>query len=121
MKIEWDGGVLDLDLQAVTLQQAVVITGHTGLSLSKWETALLEPDGDAWLPSMACLYWLTLAQNDQACQLSGLDFPVLKFYTAFADAVGAEAAALETAPEDPTRPAGEPAAAEPNQGTAAGG
>ncbi len=126
MKIEWDDRMWTVDVNELSLTQAVVITGRTGVSLTAWEKALADPDSPQWLPSVQCFYWLMLQQDGQKVPVGDLDFPVLKYAQAVAAAVEQEntAAAEAVAEQDPTRlpvPDGEtPAAAEPETAAAAG-
>ncbi len=126
MKIEWDDRMWTVDVNELSLTQAVVITGRTGVSLTAWEKALADPDSPQWLPAVACFYWLMLQQDGQKIPVGDLDFAVLKYAQAVAVAVEQENAAESAgAAEDPMRlpgPDGEtPAAAEPGTAAAAAG
>ena len=114
MKVDFQGRTWQLETADVDMEQGLAVTGYTGLTLVAWEKSLLDPDSMAWLKSMRCLYWLMLAQNGESVQLATANFAPLTLWSAFAEAAAAEAEASGAAAEaDPTRPAGEPAAADP--------
>lgn len=122
MKIEFEGRTWDIDESEIGLQQAVVITGYLGVSLQGWSEACLNPDGPLWLKSMQCLYWLMLQQDGQHVPLADVDFAVMRFAEAWADATlaVAKAAAASAAEPDPTSSAAANGAAVPLPAVPAG-
>ena len=105
MKIDFEGRTWDLDLESISMDEAVEITSFTGVPLAKWEAALTDADHPAWLKSLQCLYWLMRAQNSEPVPLGTGSFAVLKFYSALGEAVKEEAGD-QAAEADPTKPAG---------------
>ena len=65
MKIEWEGRAWPVDVDELSLQQAVVMTGRMGTSMTEWEKTLLDPDSPLWLTAVQCFYWLMLSQDGQ--------------------------------------------------------
>ena len=108
MKIEFEGRAWQVDVDDLSLQQAVVITGKMGGSLTAWEKALTEIDDPGWLPAMQCLYWLMRQQDGDRLAIGDIDFAVLKYSHAVVEALEREGSAA--APEDPTPPPVTPAA-----------
>jgi hypothetical protein len=102
LKIEWQGETWQLDLDQLTLAQAVVITGRMGTSLVDWEAALLDASSPHWLTALQCGYWLMLSQAGQKVPVGDVDFPVVPFLQALAEAARAEQPAEVPAEEDPT-------------------
>jgi hypothetical protein len=103
MKIEFADRVWQVDVDALTLAQAVVITGRMGGSLTDWEKALEDPNSGDWLKALQALYWLQLAQDGQHVPIGDVDFPVLKYAQAVAAAIERDQAPAEV-PADPTQP-----------------
>jgi hypothetical protein len=120
LKIGWEGRTWEIDTAEVTLKQAMVIQARMGTSINGWAKALLEADGDKWLTAMECLYWLMLAQDGQQVPVADLDFPVLKYANAFADAQLSKDEAAPDAEPDPTSSAALNGAAEPVPGAVTG-
>jgi hypothetical protein len=112
LKIEFEGRGWDVDLQGLSLEQAVVITGRMGLSLTGWEKTLADPEDPQWLDAMRCLYWLMRQQDGDRAAIGDVDFAVLRYATAVGEAIERETPAA--VPQDPTKPpatpAGQPAA-----------
>jgi len=109
VKIEFEGRAWQFEMDEITVRQGESIAAYTGLSLSAWYRSLLDPDSLSWMKSMQCLYWLIREQNGESIALESADFAPLKLMAAFNDAAAAEVAS--EAEPDPTRPAGEIAAA----------
>jgi hypothetical protein len=122
VKIEFEGRTREVDVDELSLTQAVVITGRMAGSLKEWEKSLEDPDSPGWLDAMRCLYWLMVQQDGEQAAIGDVDFPVLKYAQAVADAIERESAPPpDETPEDPTRGGGQPAAAESPTVTAATG
>ena len=111
MKIEFQDRVWQVDVDNLTLTQAVVITGKMGGSLADWESSLEDPRSDGWLPALACLYWLMLQQDGERIAIGDVDFAVLQYSRAVAAAIEREGAEVPAEPEDPILPAVSPAEA----------
>ena len=85
--IDWDGREWAVDPEEVTLAQAFVIKDTTKDDASWPAGRALQP----WLAGVgygdpACLrglYWLMLQQDGQQTPIHGLEFPVLKYHTAW--------------------------------------
>jgi hypothetical protein len=105
MNIAFAGRTWQLDTSDIDMRQAETITGYAGLTLSGWEQSCLDHEGAGWLKSMRCLYWLMLAQNGQDEALADVNFAVLKFFLAWAEAAAGESKEAGAEPEDPTKPA----------------
>jgi hypothetical protein len=115
LKIDFEGRTWQVELNDIGVKQAQAVTAYMGNpSLVQWAATLADTDNPGWLKSMECLYWLMRAQAGEPVVLGESEFSVLKLSAAWGDAgAAAEAAKEAAADEDPTRPAGEPAAAEP--------
>ena len=114
MKFEFEGRTREIDMDELGLRQGIAIQEHMGMPLTEWEKALTTPRDMGWLKAMRCLYWLMLAQAGDLTPLDAdIDFPVLKFSGAVSGALSAEADTAAAVEEDPTKPAGAPAAAPP--------
>jgi hypothetical protein len=85
--IEWDGREWAVDTEEITLKQAFVIKDTTKDDANWPAGRPLQP----WLAGVgygdpACLrglYWLMLQQDGQEKPIRDLDFPVLKYHTAW--------------------------------------
>ena len=120
MKIDFEGRTWQLETGDVDMEQGLAITAYTGMTLVTWEQSLAadpekdpESYGPAWLKSMRCLYWLMRAQNGEPVPLESANFAVMRFFAVWGQAAAAEAGD-QVAEEDPTKPAGGSAAAEPS-------
>jgi hypothetical protein len=114
VKIDFAGRMWDLDTDELTLAQGVVITGRMGGSLADWDAALEDPRSPGWLTGIQCLYWLMLQQDGQRVAIGDVDFKVLQFSQAVADAVKREEDAAGAGAEpDPTQPAAGPEVSSP--------
>jgi hypothetical protein len=63
----------------------------TGYALRPWQEAISDADPDA----LKALYWLMMEQNGIRINYDRLNFNIVKFYGAFADASEAEREAAE--------------------------
>lgn len=110
MKIEFEGVTRKLDVDDLSVKQAVAITEYTGGTLVTWEKTAADPELPGWLRAMEALYWLMLAQNGETTDPDpgGSDFAVLKFSRAFAKATAEEEKTAGGEAADPTKPAGTP-------------
>jgi hypothetical protein len=108
MKLDFEGRTWSVDIDDLSVKQALAITSHSGGTLTAWEKSLAEVESPNWLPAMECLYWLMLAQNGDttSARPGDTDFAVLKFSKVFADALAAEAGPEKA--EDPTKPPARP-------------
>ena len=123
MIIRFEGRAWEFDMEQVTLQQAMTVQLHTGMSIKEWEESLSpgedehgEPKdpGPQWLKSLQCVYWLMKAQNGEKTPIADCDFVIAKFFEAMAEAYQAEidrrkAEEAAKAPVDPTPPPSPPA------------
>jgi hypothetical protein len=127
VKIEFEGRTWEFDSEEITLQQAMTIQLHTGMSIGEWEDSLDLPEdehgnvqnpGPEWLKSLQCVYWLMKSQNGEKTPIADADFVLSKFLQAFGEGAQGEVARLkaekaaEAAAADPTPlpslPAGPP-------------
>ncbi len=112
MKIEFANRTWEVEPNDLSLTQAVVITGRIGGSLADWDAALEDPKSPGWLAAVQCLYWLMRQQDGDRVAIGDVDFAVLRFSQAVADAVTREGNAATEAEMDPMRPGGRPGEAE---------
>lgn len=92
MKIDYGGQVYDLDLEAVTLKQAMVIQGYVGMSIAKLfdQFSHVEEDTPELLAAVGAVYWLMKNQAGEQFPIADADFPLVPFLTAFFTALKAE-------------------------------
>lgn len=124
MKIEFEGREWEFDSEEITLQQAMTIQLHTGMSIGEWEDSLDLPEDDQgnvqnpgpeWLKSLQCVYWLMKAQAGEKTPIADADFVLSKFLRAWAAGAQAELdrrkaeKEAEAAAADPTLPPSLPA------------
>jgi hypothetical protein len=108
--IHWQDKDYELDFSDLTIKQAETIEHATGMSIGSWLTTIDDFDSNnpQFLVLLKVLYWLMLAQNGDKTPIGAVDFPIIKFGRAFAEAAaasGAPAAAVEESPgPDPTQP-----------------
>ena len=137
MRVQYQGRAYELDMSDIDVRHAIVIQGHTGLSVNAFADALNDEADEAtgeitvaavdkpgFLLALVGMYWLMLAQNGEHVPIGDVRFPVGEFADAVGDAVAAEGLAAleaeankpepETAP-DPTRsPPGSAPSPEPS-------
>jgi len=90
MKINYEGEVLEFDLEEVTVQQATVLKRQLGLTLLGLDQGLVEGDPDA----LRAVYWLILEQaGGKRVDINEVDFKIVKLANAIQAAVEEEAAA----------------------------
>jgi hypothetical protein len=124
MIIKFEGRDWEFDSEEITLQQAMTIQLHTGMSIGEWEDSLnltedadgnVQNPGPEWLKSLQCVYWLMKAQNGEKNPVADADFVLAKFLVAFGEGMQAEVTRLkaekaaEEAAADPTPPPSPPA------------
>jgi hypothetical protein len=76
--VDWEDKIYDLDIEAVTVQQGIVIKGNFGWTIKEWSVAMSNMDPEAW----QALFWVMKVQSGQACNMRDLDFPVAKYAAA---------------------------------------
>ena len=103
--VHFEGQDYNFDIEALDLAQARSIKRQTGMSIRKLLDGLADLDPEA----LAALYWLMLAQNGKATDISKVNFKILEFGVALNDAMGDE----EAEEENPTETAGEPSLTNP--------
>lgn len=91
MIIKYDGRDYSLDLDEITVKQAYVFKAFAGLTLAQFETSIGEADPGA----LICLFWLMLQQNGIETPIESVDFKILHFAVAFAEAMKAKVAEQE--------------------------
>lgn len=83
LQFEWEGKTLSLDLEGITLQQAIAIKKMcNGLTIFGLLDGLDTLDPDA----AKALYWLAHEQSGFRLNVNQLDFPVIAFMVAVKDA-----------------------------------
>lgn len=95
MIIHWEGRDWQLDFSDLTIRQAEAIEQAAGMPVGQFLDALGEGLGmgsPQFLPCMRILYWLMLDQNGERQPIGAVDFPLVKFGRAFAEADEAEQA-----------------------------
>lgn len=91
MKIDYDGQVYDLDIEAITLKQAMVIQSYTGMSvMTLFDQVGKDEDSPEQLKAIAALYWLMCNQAGEQFPIADMDFPLLKFLQALLAGLTAE-------------------------------
>jgi hypothetical protein len=116
VKIDYDGEVYDLDLEAITLKQAMVIQSYTGMSVMKlFERVAADEDSPEQMKAIAALYWLMMNQAGRQFPIAETDFPLLKFLQALLAGMVTEAPAQADAEAEPgpTGPSPAPSASPP--------
>lgn len=83
MLLEFSGKTYTLDTEEITISQAMFIKSKTGLGLKSWQDAVGDADPDA----VKALYWLMCDQSGERCVWERIDFLIVKFFSAFADAL----------------------------------
>lgn len=111
MKITFEGREWTLDLEAITLKQAIAIHLAYGFTLDGWIAAC----GNADPRAFQCLYWLMLQQDGQEKPIKDCDCTIVALGAAFADA---QADTEEEPPADPTSSPGSPPGDQPSPGPA---
>lgn len=87
MKIQYEGQVLEFDLEDITVQQATVLKRKLGLTLLTLDKGLLEGDPDA----LRAVYWLIQEQSGNRVDIDTVDFKIVKLANALQEAIEAEA------------------------------
>lgn len=87
MLVKFEDEEYTLDLDDIDLNQAMLIKSKTGMTLKAWNDAITEADPEA----LRALYWLMLEQNGKRMVYERIQFKVVKFFAAFADAMKDEA------------------------------
>jgi hypothetical protein len=96
MVIDYDGQEYRLDIDEITVSQAMLLKVKTGFSLMQWQAKLEEADVDA----LKFLYWLMVDQSGKRVNFESIDFKIVKF----AQAVQAAQDAEENSEANPTIP-----------------
>ena len=85
--IHFEDQDFEFDIDDLDVVQAKAIKRQTGMSLLKWQEGLKEADPDA----LVGLYWLMLNQNGKAVDMNKVNFKIVKFGNAVAEAFEREA------------------------------
>lgn len=101
MQINWQGEDFTFAIDEMTVAQAKVIKTHTGFTLRSLSEGINDGDPDA----LRATYWLMHAQTPgKTCNIDNVDFRLVEFISALADATKAEADAQaeqdESTPKD---------------------
>lgn len=96
MLVHFEDKDYTFDIEALDVSEARTIKRQTGLTIRALMNGLEEMDPDA----MVALYWLMLKQNGQMTDPNKVNFPMLKFGEALADAFAAEQEAEEANPTE---------------------
>lgn len=84
MKVDYQGQVYDLDLENITLKQAMAIQGYCGMSIKKLFAQFSGLDEDAddtpeMFMALGALYWLMQNQAGNVFPIADADFPIEPF------------------------------------------
>ena len=96
MNVKFEDVDYEFDLSNMTVAQAKVIKVHCGLGLKGLSDGINEGDPDA----LRAVYWLMQVQTGISSNIDRVDFVVVKFLDALAEATKAEAEATAEADED---------------------
>ena len=103
LTITFEGREWEYDTDHIGVLQAMAFHSVHGLTVRAWLEGVQETDPRAY----QCAYWLMLQQNGVEKPLKDLDFDLMEFMTAYAEAILAEVERqkeLETEKEpDPTQ------------------
>jgi hypothetical protein len=89
MKVNYEGEVLEFDLEEIDVQQATVLKRKLGLTLLGLDQGLSEGDPDA----LRAVYWLMMVQSGKRVDIDEVNFKIVKLANAIQEAVEAEAKA----------------------------
>lgn len=96
MLVNFEGKDYTFDIEALDVSEARTIKRQTGLTVRKLMDGLEDLDPDA----MVALYWLMLKQNGTMTDPNKVNFPLLKFGEALAEAFDRESEAQEANPTE---------------------
>jgi hypothetical protein len=97
MNVHFEDTDYEFDLSNMTVAQAKVIKVHCGMGLKGLSDGINDGDPDA----LRAVYWLMQVQTGLVSNIDRVDFVVVKFLDALAEASKAETeAAAEVADED---------------------
>jgi len=105
MIIHWQDRDWQVEFDDLTMKQAEVIEAETGMTIGAWLDTLsseegFDPESTSFLKTLKVIYWLMLDQNGDKTPIGAVDFSLLKFGTAFVEAMAAEAAQAPVAPAE---------------------
>jgi len=97
MKVAFEGRDYEFALDEMTVAQAKVIKVHCGMGLKGLSDGINDGDPDA----LRAVYWLMRVQSgDVGVNIDNVNFVVVKFLDALAQATQAESEVLNDVPND---------------------
>jgi hypothetical protein len=84
MIVNFEDQEYTLDIEEVDVRQATLIKVKTGLNLLEWQASLETGDVDA----LRALYWLMREQSNKPVNFESINFKIIKFANAIAEASG---------------------------------
>jgi hypothetical protein len=96
MKVDYEGEVLEFDLEKITVRQAMMLKQKLGLTLLGLDEGLATGDPAA----MLAVYWLMRTLNGDKVDIDDLDFKVVVLANAIQEAVEKEEAAAKATEEE---------------------